>query len=183
MKNSWLIVLSFSILLFSGCLTTDKNKNKSDKNIETHIADLNGDMMPETIEIENRFQTDGNSVIKIIKGKKDKKAEPKICTFTVPGYFKRVEFVDLNEDGFKQVAIYYDTEDNHINLGIYKIKNDRAIKIFSASSACDIETDFSSLLARVKVGKGKDGTDDCSSGTGGYWDVWVYTGEKFIKEK
>lgn len=183
MRVVQVIVLFLSIFLISGCLTGDKDKNNSKKNVETYKVDLDGDFLPETIEIANRFETDANAVIKIKKGQKDKKATPKECTFIIPGYYKKVEFIDLNDDGIKQMAVSYDTEGDYLNLAIYKLKNNKVIKIFSVSSNCDIEADFSSLLARVKVGKGKDGSNDCKGGVSAYWEVWVYTGEYFIKEK
>jgi len=183
MKFVQLIVLFLSVLLYSGCLTGDKNKNDANKNIETYTQDLDGDMLPETIKIENRFTIDGNSVVKIIKGQKDKKAKEKFCSFIIPGGYKKVDFVDLNDDGSKQMAIFYDTQDEYMHLGIYRLKNDKIVKIFSTSSNCDIDVDFSSLLARVRVGKSKDGSNDCAGGDSAYWEVWVYTGEKFIKEK
>ncbi|MFA5272026.1 MAG: hypothetical protein WC412_06805 [Candidatus Omnitrophota bacterium] len=183
MRVVQVIVLFLSILLYSGCLTGDKDKNNSNKNVETYKVDLDGDFLPETIEIENRFETDKNSVIKITKGQKDKKKKAIECTFTIPGYYKKVEFTDLNDDGIKQMAVYYDTEGDYLNLAIYKLKNNKIIKMFSVSSNCDIEADFTSLLARVKVGKSKDGSNDCAGAVTAYWEVWVYTGEHFIKEK
>lgn len=183
MKSVQLIVLFLGIFLISGCLTGDKNKNNANKNITTYTSDLDGDLLPETIEVENRFATDGNTVVKIIKGQKDKKAEEKTCSFVIPGHYSKVEFIDLNEDGLKQMAVYYDTKDAYTHLAIYRLKNNKVTKIFSTSSNCDIEADFSSLLARIKVGKSNDGSDDCAGGGSAYWETWVYTGEKFIKEK
>ncbi len=179
MKISQMSVLFLVILLCASCLTTDKNKNNSNKNIKTYSADLNNDNLPETIKIDNRFFSDGNTIVEITKGKKNKKTPDKKCTFIIPGSFRKIEFVDLNDDGFKQMAIYYDTKDGYSNLAIYKLRDDKVTKIFFASSNCDVEGDFSSLLARVKVGKNKEGNSECSGDT----DVWVYTGEKFIKEK
>lgn len=183
MKSIRLTVFLLSVILvLSGCLTTNKNKN-ANKNIETREVDLDGDTFPETIEIENRFITDGNALVRITKGVKNKKITPKAVSFEIPGNFKKIEFIDLNDDGLKQMAVYFDARDNSSNVTIYKLKNDKVSKIFYVSSNCEIETDFTSILARVRINKDINGGNDCSLGTSGEWEVWVYNGEKFIKER
>ncbi len=73
------------LFLLGGCLTANKNKNNKPKNIETYRLDLDNDMVGESVEIENRFATHGDILVRITKPAKRKADEPKIFNFRIAG--------------------------------------------------------------------------------------------------
>jgi hypothetical protein len=89
------ICLMLVVFMFGGCLTTNKNKNDKSKDIEAYRLDLDNDTIEELVEVENRFSTHGDILIKITKPGKRRTDEPKIFTFTISGKFNRVEFTEI----------------------------------------------------------------------------------------
>ncbi len=182
MRNCLLIL--FLLTAFSvGCLTPAKTKDKNDKNIESYKADLDADGVEELIEIEDRSIKGGDTFVLITKISKNKNIPSKEYSLTLPGHFVRAEIIDLDTDNFRQMAFFYDTKDSRLNIVIYRFKNNRLSKVFSASSDCDIETDMD-LVPRVKVAKGHNGGKDCSvSLQQSDWEIWAWSGEKFVREQ
>lgn len=168
------------VSLFSGCVAPSV-KNVKSKPPEYKL-DLDNNGIKEIISIEDKFDLEGNALITISK-QKNKKVRETITSFSVPGRTPRIELIDLSEDGYKQIAVYYETKNNYANLVIYNLKNDKLTKIFNVSSSCGIDTDFTSVLAKIKAGKPKKGQSSCFSLSDSDWDVWVWGGEKFIKER
>lgn len=128
----------------------------------SYRIDLDSDGERETIKVENRLLTDNDYLITI--SKKDK---AKTKMISVPGQFREIEIIDLNEDGFNQIAIYYEDNNDYSNLVIYSLKNNKLIKVFAISNPSGIETDFKSVLARINTGN----------------ESWVWGGNKFIRER
>lgn len=179
MKNRFLITLVSLIFFLSGCVTLgNKSKDKLKKPPQIYKVDLNNDLMEEIIEVKDGSDTGVDTTIVITKQDKSK-----IDSLTVYGKFTKVEFIDLNEDGYKQIALFYEGKDNSSKLTIYNLKNNKLTKIFTIENKCGIDTDFSSVLARIKVGKSKAGQSDCSANYPEDWEIWVWSGDKFIKEK
>lgn len=169
-------------ILLSGCLITGKTKDDKKKNIETYKVDLDADGAPELIEIEDRFVESNDSIVRITKLSNNRNVAPKEYNLVLPGHFIRAEIIDLDTDNFRQLAFYYESKANRVNIVIYKLKNDKVSKIFSISSNCDIETNLD-LVPRVRVAKSKVGGKDCSASLqGNDWESWAWNGEKFIKE-
>lgn len=174
------MVLTLS--LTCGCLTATKNKKDKPENVETYKLDLDNDSIEEYIEIENRFASHGDMFIKITKPGMTKIEEPKVFNFEISGQFNKIEFQNMDCDGFRQILIYYDTAKNYTNLVIYRFKNNKVSQIFLASSNCDIETYFDTV-PRVKVAKNINGGKDCSvAPRGSEWESWAWDGEKFVRE-
>jgi len=183
MKIINMTALVLVLFLFGGCLTTNKNKKDKPKNIETYQLDLDNDMVVELIEVENRFITHGDILVKITKPNRKKDEGPKVFNFAISGQLSKVEFSDMGCDGSKQMLIYYDTANNFMHVVIYKFKNDKVSQIFLANSNCDIETDFTTV-PRVKIAKNINGGRDCSrTPRGNEWESWAWDGEKFVKEQ
>ena len=179
MKNNFLNILFALIFLLCGCATLS-NKAKEGKpkeDIQLYFDDLDNDKVLESIEVYDKARKHTDVSLTIAKPKK-----PKIASMTVPGTFNKIEIIDLNEDGYKQIALHYEDENGN-NLVIYNFKDSKLSKTFSFRSKCVIEAYFSSVLSRIKVGKPKAGQSDCSSGYPEEWETWVWMGEKFIKEK
>ncbi|MDD4954501.1 MAG: hypothetical protein PHP17_00465 [Candidatus Omnitrophica bacterium] len=178
-----LISLILSFFLFAGCLTVHKNKNEKQKNIQTYQLDLDRDRAPELIEVENRFETYGDILIRITKQPARRNDAPKVFSFKIKGQLNKVEFADMGCDGYKQMLIYYDTANNFMHLVIYKLQDDKVSQLFLASSNCDIEADFTTV-PRVRVARNADGGRDCAAVSRGTdWESWAWDGEKFVKEQ
>jgi hypothetical protein len=140
--------------------------------------DLNNDGLKEIVKIEDKFDTDQEFIITVMKQNKDE-----IDSFLIPGRFKKIEFIDLDGNGDKQIAIRYKDEIDYENLVIYKLKDESLFKIFSIGSAYGIDTEFNSTLPRIKVGRSRCTQKNCYAGDVPDWEVWVWGGEKFIKER
>jgi len=178
MKIKYLILLIFSLFLLSGCPTSDSSiKKDGKKKIPPKIyrLDLDADRVKEIVKIEDRFEEKQDFWVEFFLP-----LEKKEISFVMPGRFTDLEFIELNENGPKQMAIYYEDKDRLSNLVIFELRNNRLVKIFAAIGCCGIETDFSSVLARIKVGKSPSGSKDCFWGDASHWEVWVWQGEKFI---
>ncbi len=145
---------------------------------KTQKIDLNNDRVKEIVQIEDKFDTDGVSIVTIAKPKADK-----IASFQVPGRFNAIEFAELDGDGQKQIVVYYEGKDGSSNLVIYSLKNNKLSKIFTISSPCGIEADLSTILARVRVDKPVCDEEGCYCNDLPNWEKWVWSGERFIKER
>lgn len=164
---------------FSGCLTGGAGKNgdnRANKKPEIYKLDLDNDGIKELTKVEKNIDQDKKSVVTISSLRKER-----IDSFSVTGQLNKVDFIDLNEDGFKQIAVFYRDPQEQYNLAIYKMKNNQLLKLFSIASSCGIDTDFSTVLSRIKVCKnGCDGEYYANNTLN--WDVWVWSGERFIRE-
>jgi hypothetical protein len=180
MKMRFLIAVSALALLLSGCATSAKEKATKDKKTTTHMVDLNGDGAKEIIEAQDKFDTDGIYVITVKRALKKKETED-LDSFTVPGKMKKLEFIELYFDKEQQIAVTYVDKDNVSGIMVYQLKNDKLSQIFVASSKYGVEGEFVTALAQVKIGKPPRGGDN-SPNRIPEWEVWVWTGDKFIKE-
>lgn len=172
------IAVVCSTAFFSGCITGGWNKddNRVHKKPEIYKLDLDNDGIKEVTEIEKSMESDKKSVITVSSLRKGR-----LDSFSVGGQLNKVDFIDLNEDGFKQIAVFYRDTQEKYNLDIYKMKSNQLLKLFSIASNCGIDTDFSTVLSRIRV---------CKNGCeGGYytnntlnWEVWIWSGERFIRE-
>lgn len=179
MKIRFLNSSIFLTLLVCGCVTlgTATKDGRLKEDIQLYVADLDNDQIPESIEVYDKGRKHSDVEITVAKPKK-----PKLASITAPGVFNKIEIIDLNEDGYKQLALYYE-DDSKANLVIYNFKDNKLTETFSIKNECIIETDFSSVLARIKLGKPKPGQSDCLTVYPEEWQTLVWTGEKFLKEK
>lgn len=177
LKAHFLIILI--VLLLNGCATRRESKD----GLRVHTApkiykfDLDCDGQKEIIKVEDNFDKNGESMITVIK--KDKS---KIDSVSFPARFINMEFIDLNVDGNKQIAVYSQEKNKCNSLIIYKFNNNRLLKIFSAENNYGIDTSFGSFLSRIKVAKLKSTGDNSSSSNMLEWESWVWSGERFIRE-
>lgn len=178
MKIKYLIILTLAVLAASGCASDDQFI-KGRKIVSISRQDLDNDGVEEIILAEDKSGTGLDVSIEI---KRPKSKQKEVDSFSVPGRFRRIELIDLSAGGYKEIAVYYDGKDKFANLVIYNFKNEKLSKVFEVSSPCGVEADFSSVLGRVRVGKPASGYRDCSSRNTTDWDIWVWSGEKFIRE-
>ncbi|MFH1442102.1 MAG: hypothetical protein ABIH18_08710 [Candidatus Omnitrophota bacterium] len=177
MKKIIFMAVVCSTALFSGCITDGAGKNGDRVNKpEIYKLDLDNDGIKEITKVEKSTEPDKKSVITISSLRREE-----IDSFSVGGKLNKVDFIDLNEDGFKQIAVFSRDTQEKYNLAIYKMKNNQLFRLFSIASSCGIDTDFSTVLSRIRV---------CKSGCEGEyyanniinWEVWVWSGERFIRE-
>lgn len=176
----FLIAVSALVLLSSGCATAEKGKVSKDKKTTTQMVDLNGDGRKQIIETQDKFDAQGIYVITVKRALKNKQTET-LDSFTVPGKVKKLEFLELYFDKRQQMAVTYVDKDNVQGIVIYQLTNDKLSQMFLATSKYGVEGEFTSALEKIRIGKPPRGGDD-SPNRIPEWEVWVWTGDKFIKE-
>ena len=165
------------LLAFGSQPAFAKGRPAADKNPKDYKFDLDGDKKIEVIHIEKASGQDGKTRIDITR-----KGSAEAYGFTVPGAFNKLEVIDLNEDGYRQLAVYSTGKDDQAHLAVYSFKDNKLSKVFAATSNCGIETDFRSVLGRIKVGRQRIVESGHSSTDIPEWDTWVWSGERFIRE-
>lgn len=181
MQNKSLALIVLITALVSGCITTHGKPKPQSANIrllKVYNLDLDGDGIKEIVKVEDDSRKAGHEIIISIINK-DRSAR---ASFIVPGLFNRMEFVDLNGDSSQQIAVFYDDEQERINLSIYRLKGEQIYKVFTINSPCGIDTEFGVLLPRVKVGKPMYGEKKCSRDDIFEWEAWVWAGDRFIRQ-
>ncbi len=169
------LFLFLTVLFMQGAEA--KNKAASDNPPKVYKSDLDNDAKIEIISV-NPISGAGKETRVTVTRRDHSDAGG----FTVLGLFKKLEIIDLNEDGYKQIAVYSRSDDGFTNLVIYSFKNNEFSRVFSVGSKYGIDTDFHSSLSRIMVGKQRRVTDGPSYTDIPEWDVWVWSGEKFIRE-
>jgi len=165
----------------SGCAPEHKivrDKIDKTKTVETYRKDINKDGIREVISLEDNNGSGENVVITICK---EDKAKTKIDSLAVEGIFKRIKFVDLNGDGILAIAVSSINPQGAYRLVIYNLKEDGSLRIFSISSKCGIDTDFSSPLSRIKIVKPNriGGIDSCDGSP--EMETWIWSGERYLR--
>ena len=173
MKNKPTIAIAIVLMLFGSVPRAQAMADK--KNIKTYTLDLNADGVKEIIEVENKLP-EGLAELKIKSRAKPKEAVDRI---SIPGKVSAVEMVDFNTDGQQYIVVHFDSPPNAPGIFVYRFKDNKLHKIFAASSEYGVDTDFSTV-PRIKVGKAPRNT--ASQNFSPDWDVWVWVGDRFIKE-
>lgn len=183
MKKLICCVVLILAFFLSSCITIAKNPPvKKGKFPQIYIFDLDNDLKKEIITIEKSPDPEPKYTINIAR-RESKKLINDVTSLAVPGDFEDIDFSDLNEDSTLQMALYYKSKKGFTNLVIYKLKNDKIIKLYASGDCCDVYAEFASVLGRVKLNRPKcEGSQDCSCEHMPEWETWVWAGEKFIKE-
>ncbi|MFH0791020.1 MAG: hypothetical protein V2A64_05235 [Candidatus Omnitrophota bacterium] len=176
-KSCFFIILA--VFLLNGCATQAKSKNEFsiNKSPKIYKLDLDCDGKKEIIDIQDNSDKNGESILTIAKPDRSK-----IDSISFAGRFIRLEFIDLNADDNKQIAVYSQRENNCTNLIIYRLNNSKLLTIFNTGSSYGIDTSFGSVLARISVAKLKYSEKNPSLSDTVEWERWVWVGERFIKE-
>jgi len=143
---------------------------------ETYKEDLNSDGRKETITAEDKFETQAQSIITVLGMNNNL-----IGRFSVPYRLKKVEFVDLNKDGNKQIIAWSSNDVLYTEIAIYGYKDGRLYKIFEDGSPFGIKANFKSKPPAIKIGRmtlNKEGTSYSSVPE---WEIWVWDGKEFYK--
>ncbi len=179
-KIIYLFILSLPFL--AGCVSVDNPPIKKGQFPQVFTFDLDKDIKKEVITVEKSSDPEPVYTIKIER-KDTKKERSDVTSLTVPGVFQKIQFVDMNENDTKQMAIYYDSKRKFSNLVIYNLKNDKVIKLFASGDCCDIDAGFISVVNRIRLNRPRqveEGEDPC--GHMPKWESWVWQGEKFVEE-
>lgn len=175
MNKIFVFIFVFALFLLMGC-ATDNNPRAKDPNFHRYAADLDGDGAMEIIDTDDKTATESITLVEIKK--KDKKDIEVIDNFSIPGKIRKIDFVELNLSQPDRIVVYFDDKNGISNIIIYQLRDNKASKVFFASSEYGIETNFDSI-ARIKVGK------DMRSKSPNLmpdWDTWIWCGDKFVKE-
>jgi hypothetical protein len=175
MKMRFVFTLVLIFLLSAGCATQGKPK-KDNPNIRKYFADLDGDGRKEIIETEDKTATESKYIVTV---KENNKMAKVIDTFSLSGKIRDIEFAEFNLDGQEWMAIYFDQMDNSSGIAIYKLTNNKFTKVFFAVSVYGIEASLDPMAPRIKVGKPP--REKSSPNLVPDWDVWLWTGDKFIR--
>ena len=178
-----LLTSVFCAIFLTGCLTAGSNtksKAQDNKNIATQSVDLDADGRKEIVETENKFDKEGLTLITVKRQLKKKETE-KIDSFSVAGKIRRLEFFELYFDRRQQIAVTFDDKDGVSNVVVYEFKNGKFSQMFLASSKYGIEVQSLGVMTKIKIGKTPQGGESCPNRVPD-WEVWVWTGDKFIKD-
>lgn len=145
-----ILVVSILWLFIYGC--AKQNKSSGEK---LYTIDLNNDGKNEIIRIRQ---------LKVDVLDQSKK---KLGSFGIFDYSDQLEFIDLNKDGKKQIVLWTQGKEGYSkSLVIYGLDNNGLREIFKLDVNGNIETDFQSMLPRVKSG----------------FTTWVWNGEQFVQQ-
>lgn len=149
---------------------------------KTYEIDLDNDGKAETITTEDKVNTDIQFVEEcvITVTSADKKYKD---SFSIPEHIETVKFVSLNKDGNKQIVATSTSGMHYTNIAVYSYKDSKLHKIFESGSGCAIETDFESSQPNIKVGIAKLDQEGWSYADEPNWEIWLWDGKKFVKEK
>jgi hypothetical protein len=181
--NKIIYIFVLILLFLAGCVSVDNPPIKKGQFPQVFTFDLDNDIKKEVVTVEK--SADSEPVYSIrIERKDTKKEKSDVTSLIVPGVFQKIQFVDMNEDGTKQMAIYYDSRRKYSNLVIYNLKNDKVIKLFSSGDCCDIDAGFVSVINRIRLNRPRPVAyeDDDPCGHMPKWESWVWQGEKFVME-
>ena len=90
--------------------------------------------------------------------------------------------MDIDSDNLPEILFWSNGGAHHVDLSIYKIKNNRLNKIFKIGSACGINVTPKSNPLRIKVGIPKFDKPGWSYADEPDWEMWIWNGKRFSKE-
>ncbi len=170
--------VAFALALFISCGCASIDKYKSDPADTVYKVDINGDNKGEIIRIKNKFDTQSETIIEVLK-----KNRIQIDSFSVPGALKKIDFIELGIGPQKHISVHYRNRDDSETVNIYAFKNAKFRRIFTISSNCGVEANYDSVLARIKTGKFICDGDICSCTSIDNGEMWIWTGDKFLQER
>ena len=178
--EGWFVKIKFIsviglVMALTGCMTEGKPK-ATDPSLRIYSGDLRGNGAKVVVEVQDKSAA---ASLFLVRVKNNDKAAELIDSLSITGKIKKVEFADLSLDGKDSMVIYFDGENAISNIAIYQLKNDKLSKIFSAVSPYGIEADFETT-PRIKIEKAPEGNG--ASSVAAKWDIWVWTGDKFIRD-
>jgi hypothetical protein len=181
MNKVYFGIIFLAAFILAGCATTDKNIKPG---CSSYTADLNGDGGLEIVEIEDKAEAGTGSGIELIVNERSKgKEKKKIDSITLEGKFTKLDLLELNNNGQKQIAVYSKVEDNATNLVIYRLQNNILSKMFDATSEYGIDVNSMGVITRIRLGKAASRQQTDSPNCVNDWETWVWTGDKFVKEQ
>ncbi len=153
-KNNLIILAlaagSILLLLEGGCI-----KYQEKDRIKGYNVDLDKDGKNEIIRVNK---------LKVEVFSQDKEKLGDFELFDLSG---RLEFIDLNKNGHKQIVVWGQGKEGFSqSLAIYALKNKHLYEIFKVEASGEIEVNFYALSPWIKSG----------------WTTWVWDGQGFIQK-
>ncbi len=117
-----LVIVLFACLSFIGCSSKAKN---------VYNIDLDNDRREEVVKVKG---------LKVVVSRKNGKVIGKIDLLD---YSEKIEFVDLNKDGKKQIVLWAQGDEGFSQgIVIYGLINNKLLEIFRLDVDSQIEVDF-----------------------------------------
>jgi len=143
----FIIIISFCLIFFSGCIKDTPEEQR-------YTVDLDDDGRDEIIRVKR------------LKVEVLSSSRRKLGDFEIFDYSDKLEFVDLNKDGNKQIVVWTQGKEGYgKTLMIYGLRNNRLYEILKIEVSGYIDTDFYSSSPTIKTG----------------WTTWVWDGERFVQ--
>jgi len=153
-KKVFLILTAVAIAGF-GLLSGGCKKFQKEDQLTGYRVDLNHDGKNEIIRV-NKLKVEVFSQDKI-----------KLGDFELFDLSDKLEFIDLNKNGQKQIAVWSQGKEGFSqSLAIYGLKNKNLYEIFKVEASGRIETGFNALLPWIRSG----------------WTTWIWNGEQFVQK-
>ena len=180
MNKLYFGAIFLALFAFVGCASTPKNTTPG---FSTYMASLSGDGGMQIIDVQDKAEAGTGSGIDVIVYSKGKgKEKTKIDGIELSGKLTKVDLIELNNDGQKQLAIYIRKDGNMTNLVVYCLQNNILTKMFDTSSEFGIKIDSMGVITRIKIGKPQSGQQLNSPNCLNEWQSWFWSGDKFVKE-
>ncbi|MCX5705687.1 MAG: hypothetical protein NTZ92_06500 [Candidatus Omnitrophica bacterium] len=180
MSKVYFSILILAAFVLTGCASTPKNTTPG---FSTYTANLSGDGSMQIIDVQDNAEAGtGNGIDVTVYSKGRGKEKTKIDGIELSGKLSKVDLIELNNDGQKQLAIYTRKEGNITNLVVYCLQNNILTKMFDSSSEFGIKIDSMGVIARIKIGKPQSRPQPNSPNCLNEWQTWVWAGDKFVKE-
>ncbi|MCM8778264.1 MAG: VCBS repeat-containing protein [Candidatus Omnitrophica bacterium] len=145
--------------------------------------DLDNDGREEKVVVSQEFDTfsgmpplarEGRVIVYKSEGSKDGE-------FSVPDHIEKVEFVDLNKDGRRQILVWTLGGAHYRSIFIYGYRNNSLYKIFHGGSASGIRVNLDSEKPTIEIARPNWGKENWSYASGEYlWEVYSWEGRGFV---
>ena len=175
MNKLFSYVVFLAIFVLAGCASTPKNTTPG---FSTYTASLSGDGGMQIIDVQDKAEAGTGSGIDVTVYSKGRgKEKTKIDGIELSGKLSKVDLIELNSDGQKQLAIYTRIDGNMTNLVVYCLQNNILTKMFDTSSEFGIKIDSLGVITRIKIGKAQSRPQPNSPNCLNEWQSWVWAGD------
>ena len=140
--------------------------------------DLDGDGKAETITCTQEFLVEDDWNAKV-GGRVAISDDPNTGWFEISDRLESIEFIDLNNDGTRQIVVRMTGGMHYFALYIYGCKQGWLYKIFEDGSACGVITEFSSWRPAIWVGEVNYDDPNWCYADEPLWYIWYWDGSKF----
>ena len=143
---------------------------------KTYKVDLDKDGKPEIITSQDMYSAEEQGKVVIEDANNNI-----VGSFYVLDRLTRLEFVDLNKDGNKEIVAWSSRGALYNRVAIYRYKDGKLYKIFEEGSTVGIEADFDTKPPVIRIGRIRLDKEGRSYKRTPDWEIWVWDGKDFYK--